>query len=179
MKGIVFTEFLELVDSKFGIAVTDEIIQKSNLNSRGIYTAVGTYDHMEIIELVSQLSNVVNIESSQLLYLYGEYFFSTLYRSYPHFFKGINDPFELLISVDSHIHVEVKKLYPDAELPKFKTELNGNVLLMDYFSERKMGDFAMGLIKQCMTHYGKSYKLTKRENPEDPRNVVFEIRINE
>ncbi len=31
MKGIVFTEFLELVEHKFGLEVVDEIIEKSNL----------------------------------------------------------------------------------------------------------------------------------------------------
>ena len=33
MKGIVFTEFLELVEDKFGLETVDEIINNSDLKS--------------------------------------------------------------------------------------------------------------------------------------------------
>jgi hypothetical protein len=33
MKGIVFTEFLDLVEDKFGLEVLDKIITQSNLES--------------------------------------------------------------------------------------------------------------------------------------------------
>ena len=53
MKGMVFTEFLEMVEDKFSPEVADQIIEQANLRSGGIYTSVGTYDHGEMIELVS------------------------------------------------------------------------------------------------------------------------------
>ena len=42
MKGIVFTEFLEMVEAQFGLDTVDAIIENSDLPSRGAYTAVGT-----------------------------------------------------------------------------------------------------------------------------------------
>ena len=42
MKGIIFTEFLDLVEEKFGLEMVDKIIEQSNLDSGGIYTSVGT-----------------------------------------------------------------------------------------------------------------------------------------
>jgi len=42
MKGIVFTEFLDLVEEKFGMEMVDKIITQSELESEGAYTAVGT-----------------------------------------------------------------------------------------------------------------------------------------
>jgi len=44
MKGIVFTEFLELVENKFGLEMLDAIIEASNLESEGVYTRIGTYN---------------------------------------------------------------------------------------------------------------------------------------
>ena len=41
MKGIIFTEFIEMVEDKFGFEVADNIITNSNLPSGGAYTAVG------------------------------------------------------------------------------------------------------------------------------------------
>ena len=43
MKGIVFTEFLEMVEDKFSFDVVDTIIEQSELESGGVYNAgVGT-----------------------------------------------------------------------------------------------------------------------------------------
>ena len=41
MKGMVFIEFLELVEEKFGLEMVDNIIEQSNLESEGVYTLVG------------------------------------------------------------------------------------------------------------------------------------------
>ncbi|MFT4982342.1 MAG: hypothetical protein ACI9UR_002213, partial [Bacteroidia bacterium] len=41
MKGIVFTEFLELVEDKFGLEVVNQIIDGCELETDGVYTSVG------------------------------------------------------------------------------------------------------------------------------------------
>ena len=55
MKGIIFTEFLELVEEKFGLGMVDKIISQSELNSGGAYTSVGTYEFSEMLQLNSHL----------------------------------------------------------------------------------------------------------------------------
>ena len=52
MKGIVFTEFLDLVESKFGLAMVDKIILQSQLESNGSYTSIGTYKFSEMLQLL-------------------------------------------------------------------------------------------------------------------------------
>ena len=63
MKGIVFTEFIEMVESEFSMKMADDIITQSNLVSNGVYTSIGTYNHTEIFELVNELSLATGIES--------------------------------------------------------------------------------------------------------------------
>ena len=55
MKGIVFTEFLEMVEETIGLETVDYIIYKSELKSEGIYTSVGTYDFFEMLSLISNI----------------------------------------------------------------------------------------------------------------------------
>ena len=55
MKGIVFREFIAMVESHYSIEIADGIISASNLSSAGAYTSVGTYPHQEMVELVSHL----------------------------------------------------------------------------------------------------------------------------
>jgi len=131
MKGIVFTEFLELVEDKFGLEMVDQLIQESDLESKGIYTAVGTYEFGEMLSLVSNLSKNTAITVDELLCVYGEHFFDVLKRDYPQFIALYNDPLEMLSSIENHIHVEVRKIYPDAELPTFEIiEKKENSLIM-------------------------------------------------
>ena len=56
MKGIVFCEFVEMMEAEFSAEMADEIISSTELESGGAYTAVGTYDHNEMLALVTQLS---------------------------------------------------------------------------------------------------------------------------
>ena len=56
MKGMVFTEFLEMVEDKFSADMVDDIIDDSAPPSGGAYTAVGTYDHNELVGMVVALS---------------------------------------------------------------------------------------------------------------------------
>ena len=60
MKGIIFTEFLDLVEKKFGLVMVDKIINQSQLDSNGAYTSVGTYEFSEMLQLISNLSEDFN-----------------------------------------------------------------------------------------------------------------------
>jgi len=51
MKGVVFTEFLDMVEAKFSADMVDDIIDDAKLASGGAYTAVGTYPHSEMVAL--------------------------------------------------------------------------------------------------------------------------------
>ncbi|MGB0910012.1 MAG: heme NO-binding domain-containing protein [Nitrospirales bacterium] len=166
MKGIVFTEFSEMVESQFGDDMMDTIIEQSELPSGGIYTSVGTYDHTEILQLVTTLSSVTNIEVPKLVFAFGQHLYTYFYSHYPDFFCS-KTAFEFLQSVEEHIHVEVRKLYPDAELPKFDCRTIGeNQLEMIYRSTRPFADVAEGLISSCIQHYKEPITI-QRENIED------------
>ena len=47
----------------------------------------------------------------------------------------------------------MKKLYPDAELPKFDHTEAGNILTLHYQSGRSLSLFALGLIEKTIEHY--------------------------
>ena len=69
MKGIVFSEFIEMVEEKFSPEVMDEVIEAASakLDSAGSYTSVGVYDHLELVELVTELSRTTGITVGDLV----------------------------------------------------------------------------------------------------------------
>ncbi len=162
MKGIVFTEFLEMVEEKFGYETVDAILEKSQDVTDGVYTSVGTYKHAELVALIVSLSEETKVSVPDLLHAYGVYLFAIFVRSYPMFFEHVKSMFDFLENIDRHIHKEVVKLYPDAELPRFESyRENEKHLVMIYYSQRKMVDFGMGLITAASDHFKTKIDLTK------------------
>ena len=176
MKGIVFTELLEMIEDQYGYELVDQLLTESDLPSGGTYTAIGTYDHTEMITLVHKLSQKTQLPIPDLLRAYGRYIFVTFTRTYRPLVDQAASAFDLLKSVHHYIHVEVRKLYPDAELPHFTVEQPAeNHLIMHYESERKLSDFAYGLIEGCLTHFGDTATITKTTVAEDGSYVLFDI----
>lgn len=95
MKGIVFTQFLELVEERYGLEVVDKIIYQSKLESQGIYTSIGTYSFSEMLQLLENLRDYTGISIDNLLLIYGEHFFSVIETSYKDLLSAYNDPTEM------------------------------------------------------------------------------------
>lgn len=156
MKGLVFTEFLEMVESKYSADLVDQILEDSDLPSGGIYTSVGTYGHSEMISLLTELGKHTGLGTSELLCAFGQYLFGRFSSLYPEFFGATGNALTFLSKVDDYIHVEIRKLYPDAELPDFEIHApRGGELQMVYRSQRPFASLAEGLIRGCIEHYGR------------------------
>ena len=176
MKGIVFTEFMAMVEQAHGYEMVDQLITNNELPSGGIYTSIGTYTHQEMVTLLIDLSKRTKTPVPNLLNSFGQYLFDTFIKSYPSFFADSPSAFSFLESIENNIHVEVKKLYPDAQLPRFKTRrLNDEALEMIYYSDRSMADFAMGLIQKTMEHYKEPATIHKEDMVEGGSQVRFII----
>lgn len=174
MKGIVFTEFLELVEEQYGIATVQKIIDECDLETGGVYTSVGTYNHGEMFQMVKKLSEIKDVPVPDLLKGYGEFFFTVLSKSYPKFMEQ-SSLFDFLESIDGYIHPEVLKLYPDAELPRFSASVKEDHMELIYESTRKMSDFAIGLIKGAATYFKTPVSVDIAGTENEGKRVILKI----
>ncbi|WP_396635038.1 heme NO-binding domain-containing protein [Maribacter sp. R86514] len=176
MKGIVFTEFLEMVESEFGLETVDNIIEKADLPSQGIYTSVATYEFNEMVALITQLSAEVDLPPGDLIYAFGLYLFSSLKNAHPEVIQNYKSPIGLLYSIEDHIHVHVQKLYPEAELPTFKIlEKTENSISMVYSSSRGLYRLAHGLIEKAFEHFNGKADIAYELLKEDGTEVKFDV----
>ncbi|MEM6706030.1 MAG: heme NO-binding domain-containing protein [Acidobacteriota bacterium] len=162
MLGIVFSEFIEMVEVTFSEEVADEMIEEveKDLASGGSYTAVGNYDHVEMLTLVTKLSEITKVPIPQLVEAYGKHLFGRFHTRYPAFFEGIDNSFDFLQGIEDRIHSEVRKLYPNSELPGFDLPDSGTErMVMDYSSSRPFAPLAFGLIQGCIEHFGEAVEV--------------------
>ena len=154
-----------MVEQTYGLLTVDRIIQAANLSSEGAYTSVGTYEHTELLAFVKELNAVTLTPPAELVRLFGRHLFSRFVDLYPQFFEGIDSAFDFLKNVEDYIHVEVLKLYPDAELPSFRYVMpEAGRMELTYLSPRPLADLADGLIQGCVEHFQEAITV-EREAP--------------
>lgn len=165
-----------MVEQAYDYTLVDKLLTQSALPSGGTYTSVGTYSHREMVELVNQFSQQTKVPVADAYRTYGRYLFARFSQLYAHLLGHTSSAFGLLTAIEHHIHVEVQKLYPDAELPHFESEQpSPDHLIMVYQSERQMADFAQGLIEGCLAHFGETATISRTNLTEDGSRVRFEI----
>ncbi|OYY93151.1 MAG: hypothetical protein B7Y41_12555 [Hydrogenophilales bacterium 28-61-23] len=163
MKGLVFTELMEMIEASWSLDMVDAIIARSKVASGGAYTAAGAYPHEEMVALLVALSEETKVPVPDLALAFGRHLFGRFAIAYPRFFQAGTDTLQFLGGIEGNIHAEVSKLYPDAELPTFEVDTAPGQLTLTYFSNHPSADLAQGLIEGCIAHFGE--KITLRREP--------------
>jgi len=178
MKGVVFVELLAMADKAVGEEAVDRVVARCPLSTGGAYTAVGTYPASELHQLVQGFSKATGAPEAALQRQFGHWMLTRFSEDYPAFFQAQPDAFTMLESVEGEVHTEVRKLYPDADLPRFETErLPGDALRMTYISPRRLADFCHGLIEACLDHYGETAHIERTDRSSGALGIVdFVIR---
>ena len=180
MKGIVFTEFIEMMEEEIGVLDSQEILGSLDLADDGSYTAIGDYPHGDLVKIISRLSTQLQQPVPDLLFKFGEYFAKSVRVQHSRFFDESPGLFDFLESVHNYIHVEVLKLYPNAKPPdlivKDKQEAR---MTLHYSSHRGLGDFAEGLIRGVADAYDSVISIVRTNLNPDGTEVLFEIEMKD
>ena len=158
MKGVVFDILRDMVEEQFGLEGWNALLEKAG--SDGLYLSSESYPDEEMSKLVQVATDYTGMSTEDLLRHFGQYMIRQFYDRFPSFFDNRHDLLDFLNSVDRIVHVEVLKLYPDANLPKFNYEQDTpKALTMIYHSKRRMCWLAEGLILGSAIHYGQKVRL--------------------
>ena len=73
MLGMVFTEFIELVEEKFSPEMADAVLTEAAPVHGGAYTAVGYYAFEELARMVDILSRRTGVPAPELVRVFGHH----------------------------------------------------------------------------------------------------------
>ncbi len=149
----------EMVEQQMGMAEWNAVLDETGYS--GSYTAAGLYDDAELLTIVGTLSERSGIPISDLVFAFGQFMFPAFSERYPELIDKDMGFLNFLATIDEVIHVEVKKLYPDASTPDFEHQrITENSLLLRYHSERQLCRLAEGLISGAAEFFDETYELT-------------------
>jgi hypothetical protein len=167
MKGIIFTEFLDFIEAEAGYETVDAILQATQPASGGAYTAVGNYSFTELSDMLAVLAKRTHKPIPAILRAFGHHLLRRYVEIYPALFRDYADPLDFLTTIEQRIHREVLKLYPDARLPRLKTERIGHDgLFLQYRSRRPLGELCIGVIEACGAHFNTPLHISWETMPD-------------
>jgi hypothetical protein len=161
MRGLLFTEFLEFVDARFGGACVDDLLTAVRTPHGGAYTAVERYPASELYAMLAALAERERADPDRLLVEYGHHLFGALHDAHPDYFANISGTADLMAHVEDHIHIEVKKLHPDAKPPRFRMEGADGRWTVRYYSHRPLHAVAHGLMEAAGRHFGEQLTIER------------------
>lgn len=154
MKGIIFNLLEEIVLEEFGEETWLALVDSAGAS--GSYTSLGNYPDREMLDLVASAAAALKLSEAEVLRWFGERAFPKLARRYPALVDGHPGPGALLLSVNTLIHPEVRKLYPGAVCPHFgfATAGEGAPIRMTYRSPRRLCSLVEGFLNGVAAHFG-------------------------
>ena len=166
MKGVIFTQFVEFVTDRYGGDTVARLTAPDGAPATSHYRATGNYDHAELVTMADAVAAAVGEPRARLLERFGAALFAHFAALYPVFFYEVDSALSPLARVETYVHGELKKLYPDAEFPRFEcVERAPGTLEMTYRSTRPLADVAEGLIRGCIEHFGDSLEVHREDLP--------------
>lgn len=165
-----------MIEETYSLEVVDAVISASDLPSGGSYTRVGTYPSEEMSMLVATLSREVGAPPEDLLRAFGDRLFGRFVEMYPAFFPADQGIGDFLSGLESYIHSEVRKLYPDAETPTIDVLVDGDDSIeLTYQSPRDMPDLAEGLLIGAIGHFGAVLEIQRSDLGGQPPTTRFTL----
>jgi Haem-NO-binding len=175
MKGIIFTELLRYLEQIESDSFVDAILQECALPDGGVFIRAGSYPAAHALLIMEKASERMKLPLADLGRYFGRSLFGRFTVIYPDIMGQYTNALDLLAHVGSHIHIDITVLYPDARPPRIWHEEKDGQTTIHYQSHRPMAAIALGLIEQCMEHFGDGYDVILMDDAKQKR-AGFELR---
>jgi hypothetical protein len=122
--------------------------------------------------LLENASEMTGLSKHLLMEQFGSYLVNDLFALYKDYIRPEWRTFEIILHTESVMHGAVRKLNSTANPPILNVfQVNEKLLIIDYFSKRKMASLAIGIIRGISEYYGEAdkIKITPMTNSDDER----------
>lgn len=164
MKGVVFNLLEGFITDGWGEETYDAILSRCPIHARGPFVGPGTYPDADLMAIVATTVEKLGVGLPEALHAFGKYCFPRLAARVPTFMAGHHHPKSFLFTLDSVIHVEVRKLFRDARPPRILCRDTGpDELVLRYESERKLCTLATGLLEGAGEYFATPLTWTETQ----------------
>lgn len=119
------------------------------------------YPAKEMFDMLNAASQLTHLSENKVKEKFGEYLVPPLLSMYKQHIHEEWKTFEMLENTEMVMHKAVRKQETEAAPPVLHvSRIHDKLLLIDYFSKRKMGSLAVGIVRGIAKYYNESDKIT-------------------
>jgi Haem-NO-binding len=162
MKGIIFNLLEDFIVDGWGEERFERIFSACPLHTKTAFVGPGTYPDSDLFALVERATVELGVDAPTALRAFGRYAMPKLAGKFEVFVRDHRHPKSFLCTLDTLIHVEVRKLFEHAEPPHLWFEDPApNELVLHYQSRRKLCPLFEGLLDGTADYFGVPFTRTQ------------------
>ena len=117
-------------------------------------------------------SKITGLDKHSLMEWFGQYLVNDLFFLYSDYIRPEWRTFEIVLNTEAVMHGAVRRLNSTANPPILNvSKVNEKLLIVDYYSRRKMASLAIGIIRGIAEYYRETdrIKIISMTDPDDER----------
>ncbi|MDB5253586.1 MAG: hypothetical protein JWP27_2755 [Flaviaesturariibacter sp.] len=169
--GSIFFLLKKFVVAHFSEDMWDQLNGEAGTGGKS-FEMTQNYPLDDIGAIVGAASRHTGASVNELKEKFGEYLVPDLFRLYASYLRPEWTTRDVLIHTEKVMHGAVRKLNSTANPPILNvSEVSETLLVIDYFSRRRMGSLAVGIIKGIARYFGEQdvVQVTPTTDPDDER----------
>lgn len=174
--GSMFFLLNQFIVHNYGNDAWLNLLEKAGA-SETIHNVHKNYPAKEMFSILNAASELTHLTVNDLTEKFGEYLVPTLLGMYKQHINPEWKTFEMLENTELVMHKAVRKQENEASPPVLNiSRVHDKLLMIDYYSKRKMACLAIGIIRGIAKYYNESEKVNviPLSNPDEER---VQIRI--
>lgn len=153
--GSIFFLLRKFISNRFPEGSWELFIRQGGISHQE-FELTEAYGIEEIGVIMTQASAASDVPIESLKEQFGEYLVPDLFQLYAHYLKPTWKTYDVLLYTETVMHGAVRKLNSTANPPILNvSKISKNLIMIDYFSRRRMGSLAVGIIKGIAKYYGE------------------------
>lgn len=169
--GSLFLLLKKFVESNYSEDTWSKLIQTAGIQ-RPVYEMNQSYPAVEFFSLINTAAYHMGFPENDLKEKFGEFLVPDLLAIYKAYVNPAWKTFDILMNTEQVMHTAVRRQAGNANPPVLNvTRVSDKLLIIDYYSKRKMASLAIGIIKGIAKYYheGEKIKIVPNTNPDDER----------
>ncbi|OCQ22147.1 hypothetical protein A7985_10180 [Pseudoalteromonas luteoviolacea] len=173
MKGHIFMLLEDFISEVAGDEVLYEALEECSFDSSKGFVRTENYPDEQLVELVNIVVGKMGISISEAHFSFGQWLYPKLSNLLPSQFTQYPHPAHVLKQLDDLHHVELKKLYPDAQPPAFQYNVTGPYTAqLIYTSPRRLFDLVKGVLAGMSSYYAVNIEVEVQHNWQGNNNCA-------
>jgi hypothetical protein len=174
--GSIFFLLRKFITNRFPAGSWELFIEQGGIPHQE-FELTEAYGIEEIGAIMAQASTSSGIPIESLKEQFGEYLVPDLFVLYAHYLKPAWKTYDVLLYTETVMHGAVRKLNSTANPPILNvSKISKNLIMIDYFSKRRLGSLAVGIIKGIAKYYGEdAYVQVEPTTAPDAERVQIKV----